>query len=369
MDETTKLIKQEWVTGHQGGNWLQTLLPLVIGVASSSNNLVVGLLVTSVLNQPVVGLAFALITHSWFRRASQPEVGRNQPLDALKGLIMLLTVIAILAVDTRHFPRHFCKTEVTGLSLMDLGVGSIVWLNGYTRSFKLRRQRKLNGAALLLVFSLVRLALTTLLNYQTHDTEYGTHWNFFITLYLVSFVENVPFPWTVLVAMHQAVLLAFQNHLVNMQRGPSLWSHNREGIVSLLGYAALFKLAQSTPHDKVGLLAWSLFLLAMLALLTQFDTPLISRRFANAPYILTVATINTFLMYVLNFITPTQLLVNISKNQLFVFIVANLSTGLVNLVLGEGILQLGWWETWFLMLAHTTFCCILAPSILSKLNR
>ena len=51
-------------------------------------------------------------------------------VDAFRVLIMVLVCFCILAVDFRVFPRFQAKTESVGVSLMDLGVGCMMFSAG-----------------------------------------------------------------------------------------------------------------------------------------------------------------------------------------------------------------------------------------------
>jgi hypothetical protein len=123
--------------------------------------------------------------------------------------MMLGTVVAILGVDFPVFPRRFAKTEAAGTSLMDLGVGGVVFAsalvsrqaralaargNGGGRSAPPPSLRDalatLSGAASaaapLVVVGGGRTAVHAALNLPLHVSEYGVQWNFFFTVAAVT---------------------------------------------------------------------------------------------------------------------------------------------------------------------------------------
>lgn len=99
-----------------------------------------------------------------------------------------------------------------------------------------------------------RLVVIKGLGYQEHVSEYGVHWNFFATLFfmrLVVVLMNRIFParWRYHLAL--LAICAYQWCLVN--RGlsdfivdaprDSLFSMNREGVLGLLGFVAIYYIA------------------------------------------------------------------------------------------------------------------------------
>lgn len=181
--------------------------------------------------------------------------------------VMIMTCLAILAVDFRAFPRKYAKTEFYGTSLMDAGVGSIILCSSFVEGLKVmgssryRAKEKQNRLKETSLRSLARILVLVLLGvgrplslwligYQVHEGEYGMHWNFFLTLAVMrAAISNVPrsssplIMGAVLLVAHQYGLLSLgMADLVNdtsSRRGTGLLYQNKEGLVSLTGYLAL----------------------------------------------------------------------------------------------------------------------------------
>lgn len=277
--------------------------------------------------------------------AGSPESLPIHPfLTTYRAAMLIVTCIAILAVDFHVFPRRFAKVENWGTSLMDLGVGSFVFSAGVVsarselrnrtnRSKKEALLRRLVTSARhslpLLVLGLIRLYSVKGLDYAEHVTEYGVHWNFFFTLGLLPpFVEifdslTAFVPWYDVLAV--GIAIAYQvalestdlkAYILVSPRGPGLLSKNREGVFSFLGYLAIFlggratgirAIPRGTSPTKSPKLARKsvLVTLAMQALvwtvLFLFNSTYalgygagipVSRRLANMPYVLWVCAFN-----------------------------------------------------------------------------
>ena len=264
-------------------------------------------------------------------------------ITAYRGTMMIITCIAIIAVDFKVFPRRFAKVENWGTSLMDIGVGSFVFSAGVIAARPILKDQmagrslgfatRLYGSARhslpLFVLGVIRLYSVKGLDYAEHVSEYGVHWNFFFTLALLppfvaglhSLFKLIP-SYAVLAlllgSVHQALLelTPLKGYILTAPR-MDLLSKNREGVFSFFGYLAIFLAGQSTglyvlPRSPrmtntsgnaaterrrllVRLASWSLVWSCLLAYTLSYNYGLalrVSRRLANLPYVLWVCAFN-----------------------------------------------------------------------------
>ena len=255
---------------------------------------------------------------------------------------MIVTCLAILAVDFRVFPRRFAKVETWGTSLMDMGVGSFVFSAGLVaarpiiqaqisgkRSALINQLKAASRVSLpLLILGLIRLYSVKGLDYAEHVTEYGVHWNFFFTLAflppfaaifqpLVTKVHSVVIA-LVLGATYQLLLEAtnLKAYALTAPR-TDLLSQNREGVLSFVGYLTIFLSGQVTglqilprnpgsanTNSQPSKQRWRIFFdLGILSIIwtTIFIATIsykyglglqVSRRLANLPYVAWVVAFN-----------------------------------------------------------------------------
>ena len=255
---------------------------------------------------------------------------------------MVITCLAILAVDFRIFPRRFAKVENWGTSLMDVGVGSFVFsagvvaarpilkqnLSGPSTLLSTRLYRSARHSLPLIVLGFVRLYSVKGLDYAEHVTEYGVHWNFFFTLgFLPPFVALFQSAFQIIPSYTLLSILLGASYEIALELTPlkafiltgprtDLFSKNREGIFSFFGYLAIFLAGQSTgmfviPRSVswlpstgsemrknllIRLSAWSSIWILLFWFSTNYSYGLslsVSRRLANLPYFLWIAAFNT----------------------------------------------------------------------------
>jgi len=195
--------------------------------------------------------------------------------------------------------------------------------------------------------------------YQEHASEYGTHWNFFVTLAALGVLQatfRIRAPQTGIAAL--VVATGYEVALVQLglrewiMEAPRLTfiSHNKEGICSSAGYFALFLLSSSLGYHvrkvsasgeaamrTMGLACCSSWVLYSAA---QYVLDPVSRRMVNATYILWVFATNSLLLWVLSAVsllthdsgfTKGNILRACNENGLLYFLVSNLLTGAVNI--------------------------------------
>lgn len=276
---------------------------------------------------------------------------------------------------------------------MDLGVGSFVFSLGMTSALPLLRSKHrppflreawstTKKAAGVLLLGLARVAMVKGVDYPEHVSEYGVHWNFFFTLGLlpilgaavgrlsprVDFVaialavtggQSTPLPCvqrrvlTLPLAVHQTFLSwsTLQFWTLTAARTGFL-SMNKEGLVSLPGYLAIYLAGLSSglyilppdPYfyhvlhavpkstsaeakerlllkqrkmwlDKPGKLSqvlwsWSILWWAWFWFVNRLVGVAVSRRLANLPYVLWVTAFNV------SFLSCYQLIELVGKSNL-----------------------------------------------------
>ncbi|XP_076440092.1 glucosaminyl-phosphatidylinositol-acyltransferase PIGW-like [Babylonia areolata] len=191
-------------------------------------------------------------------------------LNYTRSLMNVSTAIVILGVDFAVFPRRFAKTETFGTGYMDIGVGCFVISNALVspeargksqlcqslKEFLQRVTKSLKSSSPLLVFGLGRLLAVKGTDYHEHVSEYGVHWNFFFTLAVVKLLSTVALclcPVKLSCALAVAIMSVYQYalshkgladyilHGVDGQGSrQGLLDANREGVLSSLGYMALY---------------------------------------------------------------------------------------------------------------------------------
>jgi phosphatidylinositol glycan class W len=282
--------------------------------------------------------------------------------------ILLLTIVAILAVDFNVFPRRFVKTETSGYSLMDLGAASFVVAAGFVspRAKGRTAAAAVSGTLLrrmlpLVVLGMIRLATHQQLDYPEHVSEYGRHWNFFLSLAMLHPVAAVlPGPGWILPVLimltYQALLTVggLQKWIEEAPRScidTSRFCHdlvaaNREGLFGCVGFAALFLMSEwigyyyfwNTNKNKS-----KLRLMILLFVVWQGMELLLgitaSRRTTNATFIVWVLWINLLqfttideVWKLFSYRGDLPILMNaMNRHGLVAFLAGNLMTGLVNL--------------------------------------
>ncbi|KAI0736482.1 GWT1-domain-containing protein [Fomitopsis betulina] len=201
--------------------------------------------------------------------SSKALIPQLPALTTYRAHMLLLTFLCILAVDFPVFPRMLAKCETYGASLMDIGVGSFIFSQGIVSAIPLVKDpaslrqplmpkvlRTARKCAPLLLLGIIRTLSVKGVEYPEHQTEYGTHWNFFFTIALIPMLEAALHPlmfyqpvwvigFTIALIQQFALSHGLMDYVSSAPRA-NILSHNKEGIVSLPGYLAVHLLGLST---------------------------------------------------------------------------------------------------------------------------
>lgn len=351
--------------------WVILALPILLSITVFAEQPLLLAVLTLAAQWPLTLLVARLYNSPHHHRPTTAvEHAKSNNLAALtayRSHMMLLTALAILAVDFPVFPRFLAKCETFGTSMMDIGVGAFVFSQGVVSAAPILKNptyldepimRKLTVVIRkvipLATLGIIRVLLVKGTDYPEHVTEYGVHWNFFITLAVLPPLQvllhgliarvQVGFLAIIVAGLHQLALsfTPLQHYALNAARTDWL-SMNREGIISLPGYLAIHLLGLATgllvipsspsyfrrmrkqlrlnaensesarplpkfdsPRDNgktatelfsYSVVWWTLVGLIVLARGNQA----VSRRLANLPYVLWTAAYNTsaILIYIL----------------------------------------------------------------------
>ncbi|CBZ54769.1 conserved hypothetical protein [Neospora caninum Liverpool] len=378
------------------------------------------------------------------------NLGHVVALGEYRGILMIATCIAISGVDFFVFPRSLAKTSTSGVSLMDLGIGCFIFgaglvspqarakanikspassravsapeparasdgepgrgetpegeaesrdalhrlkfkkYDGQARAVK-TALRVVGRSGVLGIVSVIRLVAVSLVNYYTPVTEYGKHWNFYMSLMILFLAAELLLPEAsfsalLYVPVGVAVAAAYQLLLwvtdaetwVLTARRDNFFTANREGILGCAGFFSLYMIGAgvgslifrvasasrreengpirereeatkksrlvSSPPSRFTLIAVLLgaaVCFYLYALVFAFYLDLLPmRRLINLPWVLLVAALNVYgiagllLSDVLLGRGPSgasYLLVGLSQNQIFIFLIANVLCGVIGL--------------------------------------
>uniref|UniRef100_A0A0K0DTA0 Phosphatidylinositol-glycan biosynthesis class W protein n=1 Tax=Strongyloides stercoralis TaxID=6248 RepID=A0A0K0DTA0_STRER len=299
--------------------------------------------------------------------------------DCLRSCILIPTAIAILAVDFKIFPRSWGKTEYYGYSVMDVGTsGSFMIMgigdeivyqkNKLNNTMQLQKKgllKQLPSWLVLFILGIIRMAFISIFDYHSHISEYGVHWNFFITMGCVILLSKL---FSKYISEKMLIICLILNFFFLNICGLQEWgldnnisrtnivSSNKEGIISILGYFSIYLLYRiygkyfiliKKSQNYVDLLfiiktllAPTLFFLLQLISVKLLGEP--SRRVYNIPFFFYTAGTTSLwfslMMYgayssenLRNLKSNKDLLYLLSKYGLYFFLLANLLTGLVNI--------------------------------------
>lgn len=300
---------------------------------------------------------------------------RPRSITFLRAAINMITSCCILACDFKIFPGGLHKTRSYGVGLMDTGIGLFVFSMGIV-SKPVRSRKTLKNmliqVALLLALGSIRTVVIRLIDYHQDEREYGRDLNAFITLGMTKLIGgllasifssgiSILLCGLIIAVLHEAILQSgVGDYCTNDKISRiSFLEANREGLVSINGFVSLYLISVSIgtimyksryfefEHFKSTLLRLTILgITAWIFTFVSIYTTGTSRRIANFGYITWVVSLATTTLIISSLLFDVLLKVVhnqdkclpvifniVNYNGLVYFLVSNVLTGFVNIVL------------------------------------
>lgn len=168
----------------------------------------------------------------------------------------------LLAVDFPClYPRIHCKTDEYGISLMDIGAAGVIITTAFSNkkikeSFMENQKysmikelmKNFKNSIIIILIGSIRLIVHKLIGYWEHPTEYGLHWNFYMTISVTnlatSFIKDAKYALgiaLILITCYEVLLTSTDlKQFIFYAERENFFSANREGICSSMGYVSMF---------------------------------------------------------------------------------------------------------------------------------
>ncbi|CAA9989172.1 GPI-anchored wall transfer protein 1, putative [Plasmodium knowlesi strain H] len=315
------------------------------------------------------------------------EARRNKCLVHMRLANLCITYVCIFAVDFYFFPRQFSKSFFFGNTLMDLGVGGCITSSAYSLNRKkiLHSTNRRGGIIewkyfFLFFLGIARYIAVKLFNYNYSLTEYGMHWNFFLTLFftllvcnalltLIKRIRHIFLLSCVLICVYEFFIwhLNITSYfLEDHTERTHFFSLNREGLMNVIGSINLYlfsfslwngyvmqdeiqqgKGEQSEGYIQLSPVCFTLKLFTMslmfylIHLLLNYYGNYSVRILCNANYICVISSVSLFavaLSYLVEAIllrektTAIPVLQKMNRHTLGVFLFCNITMGTFNLL-------------------------------------
>jgi len=176
--------------------------------------------------------------------------------DIVRFVIIAQTTICILLCDFKFWHKRLGKNDYFGVGLMDLGVAFFIF-NGALLSSVVKNQKRFTSSAILVSLGLIRLYAIRIFNLDVNPAEYGTHWNFYFTLFSVQvlfFILNSKYNFILgtLICVSYEIWLMFYYPIIFSEDRHNFLFANKEGLISLVPYLGSYLILNHLGKDVLS---------------------------------------------------------------------------------------------------------------------